>query len=55
MKKDDGGKEIERVKANPQFERYYKQLGVVPATEWYDFYALLKEPLDICFRINSIE
>ena len=54
-KKDDGGKEIERVKANLQFERYYKQLGVVPATEWYDFYALLKEPLDICFRINSIE
>ena len=41
-KKDDGRLKSNAEKANPQFERYYKQLGVVPATEWYDFYALLK-------------
>ena len=55
QKKDDGRIKSNAEKVNTQFERYYKQLGIVPPTEWYDFYAILKEPLDICFRINSIE
>ena len=55
QKKDDNRINQNSEKINIQFERYYKQLGIVPKTEWYDFYAILKEPLDICFRVNSIE
>ena len=54
-KKDDKRINSNAEKINIQFERYYKQLEIVPKTEWYDFYAILKQPLDICFRINSIE
>ena len=54
-KKDDNRIKSNAEKINIQFERYYKQLEIVPKTEWYDFYAILKQPLDICFRINSIE
>jgi len=34
---------------------YYKGCGILPEEEWGAFYEKLKEPLDICFRINSIE
>lgn len=42
-------------KQNAIFEMYYKGIGILPEEEWSAFYAKLKEPLDICFRINSIE
>jgi hypothetical protein len=42
-------------KQNAIFEMYYKGIGILPDEEWSAFYAKLKEPLDICFRINSIE
>jgi len=34
---------------------YYKELRIIPEEEWSTFYDKLKEPLDISFRINSIE
>jgi hypothetical protein len=34
---------------------YYKGCGILSEEEWDLFYAKLKEPLDISFRINSIE
>lgn len=34
---------------------YYKGLKILNEDEWDIFYDKLKEPLDICFRINSIE
>jgi hypothetical protein len=34
---------------------YYKGIGILKEDEWQTFYDKLKEPLDICFRINSIE
>jgi len=43
------------VKENEDFERYYRGLGILPVEEWARFYARLQEPLDICFRINSVE
>jgi len=30
-------------------------MKIIPEDEWEAFYDKLKEPLDICFRINSIE
>ena len=42
-------------KHNEDFVRYYQGLNILPAEEWDRFYARLKEPLDICFRINSVE
>jgi hypothetical protein len=42
-------------KENTIFEMYYKGCGILSEEEWDTFYAKLKEPLDISFRINSIE
>ena len=42
-------------KHNDQFVRYYKGLGILPEEEWDVFYEKLKEPLDISFRVNSID
>jgi 16S rRNA C967 or C1407 C5-methylase (RsmB/RsmF family) len=42
-------------KHNEDFVRYYQGLGIVPPEEWDRFYGALKENLDICFRINSVE
>jgi hypothetical protein len=42
-------------KHNAIFEMYYKGLKILKEDEWDAFYDKLKEPLDICFRINSIE
>lgn len=42
-------------KQNAVFEMYYKELKIIPEEEWSIFYEKLKEPLDISFRINSIE
>lgn len=33
----------------------YKSLDIIKDFEWDKFYGKLKEPLDICFRINSID
>lgn len=30
-------------------------MGLVPQNEWDAFYSKLKDPLGICFRINSGE
>lgn len=30
-------------------------MGIIKESEWNAFYNILKEPLDICFRINSVE
>ena len=46
---------MDKSKYNAQFEQYYKGLGIIPEEEWQVFYAKLKEPLDISFRINSID
>lgn len=45
----------ERPKVNVIFEMYYKELQILPPEEWETFYAKLKQPLDISFRINSID
>ena len=42
-------------KENVIFEMYYKGCQMLPAEEWDTFYEKLKQPLDISFRINSIE
>lgn len=34
---------------------YYKELELLPPKEWNAFMNKLKEPLDICFRVNSID
>lgn len=47
--------EIDAAKCNVQFENYYKTLGILKEEEWDVFYAILKAPLDICFRVNSID
>ena len=47
--------EIDAAKCNVQFENYYKTLGILKEEEWDVFYATLKAPLDICFRVNSID
>ena len=43
------------MKNNEEFVKYYKGLRILPEEEFEAFYAALKEPLDICFRINSVE
>ena len=43
------------VKHNEDFVKYYTGLKVVPDTEWDAFYNSLKNPLDICFRVNSVD
>ena len=47
--------EIDAAKCNIQFENYYKSLGILKEEEWDVFYSTLKAPLDICFRVNSID
>lgn len=47
--------ELVEEKHNEDFVQYYKGLGILPEKEWDAFYGKLKEPLDICFRINSVE
>lgn len=47
--------EIAATKVNEQFEIYYQGLGLFSEEEWPKFYQKLKEPLDVCFRINSID
>ena len=43
-------------KDNRHFEQYYRDgLKIVPDAEWDQFYNMLKEPLDVCFRVNSID
>lgn len=54
-RQDRRGDRVEEVKNNEQFVNYYKHLRVLPPNEWKAFYDKLKEPLDIAFRINSIE
>lgn len=46
--------EMNAYKNNAQFETYYQGLGLLHQDEWEAFYNKLKEPLDICFRINSV-
>ncbi|XP_062582510.1 RNA cytosine-C(5)-methyltransferase NSUN2-like [Saccostrea cucullata] len=41
------------VKENKLFEKYYKELGIVPEEEWDAFMNSLREPLPITFRITS--
>lgn len=53
-RKDDGRIKDKSQKRNIQFERYYRQLNVVPSTEWAELYDKLKTPLDICFRVNTV-
>lgn len=43
----------EIVKENELFERYYRELGIVPAGEWGDFMAALREPLPATLRITG--
>ena len=42
-------------KHNQDFVNYYKGLKILSEKEWDMFYNTLKVPLDICFRINSVE
>ncbi|NXO00762.1 NSUN2 methyltransferase, partial [Rhinopomastus cyanomelas] len=43
----------EIVKENALFERYYRELGIVPAGEWDAFMATLREPLPATLRITG--
>ncbi|KAJ7419736.1 tRNA (cytosine(34)-C(5))-methyltransferase [Willisornis vidua] len=43
----------EIVKENELFERYYRELGIVPAGEWDTFMAALREPLPATLRITG--
>uniref|UniRef100_A0A8B9G779 tRNA (cytosine(34)-C(5))-methyltransferase n=1 Tax=Amazona collaria TaxID=241587 RepID=A0A8B9G779_9PSIT len=43
----------EIVKENELFERYYRELGIVPDGEWGDFMAALREPLPATLRITG--
>ena len=50
-----GQHELIEEKHNQEFVDYYKAMGIVPPAEFEVFYKSLKEPLDICFRVNSAE
>ncbi|XP_054237719.1 RNA cytosine C(5)-methyltransferase NSUN2 [Indicator indicator] len=58
---DDGGRNQagwaggypEIVKENELFERYYRELGIVPDGEWDAFMAALREPLPATLRITG--
>ncbi|XP_033930209.1 RNA cytosine C(5)-methyltransferase NSUN2 [Melopsittacus undulatus] len=57
---DSGGEQAgwaggypEIVKENELFERYYRELGIVPDGEWGDFMAALREPLPATLRITG--
>lgn len=47
--------EINQSKNNRLFVDYYQGLKVFTKEEWDVFYEMLKQPLDVCFRINSID
>lgn len=47
--------EINKSKENQQFENYYKGLELLDEKEWNQFMSKLREPLDVCFRLNSID
>ena len=52
----DNAKHKEKVvKENEAFVNYYKEMGLLHPLEWELFYEKLKEPLGVCFRVNSIE
>jgi len=53
--KDKDSHELIEEKHNEEFVQYYKQIQILPAEEFDTFYKSLKEPLDICFRVNSAE
>jgi 16S rRNA C967 or C1407 C5-methylase (RsmB/RsmF family) len=54
QKKPEGHQLVEE-RHNQDFVNYYKGLKILSEAEWDNFYSKLKEPLDICFRINSVE
>ena len=41
------------VLANPAFEAYYRESGIVPEAEWDDFMSTLRRPLGVSFRITG--
>ncbi|CAF0718983.1 unnamed protein product [Brachionus calyciflorus] len=41
------------VKKNEHFEKYYKQLNLMPEEEFEDFLNVLRQPLPLTFRITS--
>jgi hypothetical protein len=41
------------IKENAIFEKYYRQLKLIPSEEFDDFMSTLKRPLPITFRITS--
>ncbi len=41
------------IKENAIFEKYYRQLKLIPSDEFDDFMSTLKRPLPITFRITS--
>jgi len=41
------------IKENAVFEKYYKQLNLIPSGEFDEFMSTLKRPLPITFRITS--
>ncbi|XP_060047128.1 RNA cytosine C(5)-methyltransferase NSUN2 isoform X2 [Erinaceus europaeus] len=43
----------EIVKENELFERYYRELGIVPAGEWEQFMGALRQPLPATLRITG--
>ena len=43
------------VLANPAFEAYYRESGIVPEAEWDDFMSTLRRPLGVSFRITGHE
>ena len=47
--------ELLEMKNNEDFKQYYKNLKILPDEEFETFYKTLQEPLDICFRVNSVE
>eukprot|EP00347_Sterkiella_histriomuscorum_P014872 403359204 len=47
--------ELLEMKNNEDFKQYYKNLRILPEEEFETFYKTLQEPLDICFRVNSVD
>lgn len=54
-KKEGEGHDLIIEKHNEEFVQYYKGAGIMPEGQFDQFYAKLKEPLDICFRINCVD
>uniref|UniRef100_A0A8C4Q6H6 tRNA (cytosine(34)-C(5))-methyltransferase n=1 Tax=Eptatretus burgeri TaxID=7764 RepID=A0A8C4Q6H6_EPTBU len=57
--KEDSGESIwgagyaEIIKENRDFERYYREQGIVPTEEWNDMMEALRQPLPVTFRITG--